>query len=80
MKVRELDFKIPPEDDGQLIQCGYAATAEAIVRRTMDTSDGTRVYQAASWKGVQGEFAPWTKTPTVAFGDWTPISEDKEVS
>jgi hypothetical protein len=79
MKIRELKFEIPPEDGGQLLQCGFAVTKKEIVRRTLDTSDGTTVYQTAAWGSVQGNFAPWEKTPTVAFGDWLPVAEDKEI-
>lgn len=79
MKVRELKFVMPPENGGQMIQCAYAATSDAIVRRTQDMSDGTTVYQTADWHWLSGEFAPQNETPSVPFGAWQAVSADKDL-
>lgn len=79
MKIRELNFEVPPEDRGQMLQCAFGATPDAIVRRTQDMSDGTTVYQTADWHWVSGEFAPQNETPSVPFAAWQEVSVDKDL-
>jgi hypothetical protein len=77
MKIRDLNFTIPPEEGGQLIQCAFAATPDLAVRRTHDQSDGTMVYQIIDWDCIHGKFEPWTKTPAIDFDGWKTVDPNE---
>ena len=76
-KYRELNYVMPPIEQGQMIQCSFAVTPDEIVRLTQDHSDGTTVYQTADLCELIGEFEPWNRTPSVAHDVWTRVDADE---
>ena len=78
VKYCELNYVIPPVEQGQIIQCSYAITPDEVVRLTRDNSDGTSVYQSADACELIGEFEPWNRVPSVPRTAWTMVDPNEE--
>ena len=48
MKLTDLTFYTPPQNQGQIVEVSYARTSTKVIRRTWDRNDGKPSYAVSS--------------------------------
>ena len=74
-KYDHLNFIVPPECHGQIVETSFAIDGEQVVCRTFDASDQTTSYAVTSLDNLSGEFESWNRRPVFADdGLWSACS------
>ena len=76
MNAEHLEFIVPPECGGQIVEVSYSSDDRGVYRRTHDKSDGETSVQFAPWSSLPDDLAcePWNHAPAVPRDAWQRVS------
>lgn len=60
-------FHVPPQNQGQIIETSFAPSADGLVMRVFDRSDGSEYFRLAKWTAKLERWfesvGPWNEEP-----------------
>lgn len=62
----EVQFHLPPANQGQIVDVSYGAWGGMVYRRRHDKSDGLKQYSMRSWRTSDGDCDFWNHAPEAA--------------
>lgn len=79
-RIDELDFHVPPSEQGQMVEHAYAIDSERerYIRRVTDRSDRSITWDVMAWSDSEtdpDDFEPWNGD--VPRGSWVDLGRDK---
>lgn len=77
-KFEQVEYHVPPENQGQIVEVSYGCDAEYVYRKTYDKSDRTTSYARFEHPDTpeqEFDFDPWNGEPKL--GDEVPFTKDQ---
>ena len=74
--MTDLNFIIPPECGGQIVEVSYAVAVDALFKRVHDRSDGDVTVYRADWDDLDPDIIcePWNNAPSVDHDAWVEVA------
>lgn len=71
--LADVALYVPPENQGQIVETAFGWCEDGLLRRVVDTSDGTEDWSFAAHEAVQDEHGLWNAVPVVEDSAWRSV-------